>query len=82
MAKSDERRLDQLEGQLQGLAFLGAIILEEIRDRDLNRRVRGRVEALVDGIEETLREGRSGTAEDLDKGRVSFLKRFATFFRP
>ena len=78
MAESNvEKRLVQLEGQMNGLAMACACVLEEAGgDNDLNKRVRDRVERLILGVETTLSEGRSGPLEDFDVGTVAFLTRF------
>ena len=67
---------------MHGLALLCALTLEEAGDRDLNERVRVKVEGLIEGIELTLREGRAGPSEDLDVGILSFLKRFLLLLKP
>lgn len=79
--KTLEERLDKLEGQMHGLALLGAVILEEKGDRELNRKVRDRAGRLIFGIEKTRHEGTSTFPEDFDMGTMAFLNSFVNILR-
>lgn len=76
-----EERLTHFEGQMNGLALLFAVVLEERGDRDLNQRVRDRARSLVDGFSTNVAQDAS-TSKDFDLGTVAFLNRFVNFLRP